>query len=192
MAKIFGIVLFVTGLVVFLFGAEGAVQFVSIDENPITGFVELGVKVGIATAVLVVVLSICINRPVNVVGAWFMGIGMLVFIVCSSAGINGYFDHSEPRIRTFLINNVDSRNGPKGRDHYAMIQSWWDRTQYIPLRVSKSIHDELIPKKTHIDVAIHKGALGAAYFGRVTINNDDNASATLMEFYERTEFQESR
>lgn len=179
-----GILLFFSGLLIFVLGTGGAVQFVSQNGNILIDLLELAAIAGIGTALIVATLTYSKNRAFDWRGPVFMGAGVFMLSQASVMGINEYFDKSEATIRTFLVNNIDTRKGRKGTSYYAMVRSWWDPSDYIPLGISKSLHDRIIPRETYLDVAVHQGAFNMPYFGSVTINTAKNPQESLLEFNE--------
>lgn len=180
--RILGAVLFLTGLLIFFFGSGGHVQFVThTDAGP--SFIW-------ALASALIVLPICgalmikNEKSLDSAALTFMAAGTFVFVWSSFAGLNVALDTSDPEIYELWVNNTDVSHSPRyGPRYFALVQSWWDPTRYIPLRVNAALYKHIKPGTTALEVGIRQGAFGYRYFSRVAIA-DGQGDAALGRYAE--------
>ncbi len=148
---------------------------------------EISLLSSIIAGIITVIAMMGIFRRIDLAGLIFMVVGTFVFVMLSATSLNVLLDRSKPVTRTILVNNIDikpaSRN--RGESYYALVQSWWDHTHYLPVNIPKKIYQQITPKVTYLDITVGEGAFGIPYFADIAISSETTGPPPgLIEFTE--------
>jgi len=188
--KIIGAVLFLTGVGFLVYGTGGSVQYV--PEKGVISHAMPGMEAALITGLLfagvVAGLMFLLPGKNDFGGPIFFFAGIFALVIGLVNGLNQKLDNSSPKVRTLLVKNIDVNQSQRGTIyHYALVPSWWDRTRYIPLTISKQLYNKITPGETLLDVSVREGAFGYSYFSKIKISDKTTGRPLGMEDFQGLE-----
>lgn len=171
--KLIGVVLFLVGLGIMTVGIGGHTQYMAQDIGRsifLPPGVEPALLLGLIAATLAAGIMKGTSGHLDKDGLFFVFCGTFGLILGMAIGLNESLDRSEPVMRTLPVNNLDLVQSEDGHiSYYAIIPSWWDKAQYIPLGIPERLYREITPEETYLEVGVRKGAFGRPYYSDIAI-----------------------